>query len=204
MTILRFPAIPASLTLLACTALAGPPANAQEGDCAGHYAAIIDRQLATLTEGVDLYGELRTSGRDPDERESVLLDETFWLLRDRNRPVSTDDVAILSRALGLFTEENWDRADDRNCANDAPGQLSIFCALQQASIEVRGHYHHRRTALQEVRFVIAARSEGRDYAHRMRDYNNDPRTSFSDASSAIAEALAIVEARLAQQDECEL
>lgn len=200
---MRYSAIPASLTLLACALLASAPASARDTDCEAHYAVMIDEQLATLTEGLDLYRDIRTSGRDPDEAESALLEETFALLRDRNRPVSTEDVAILNRSLELFTEENWDREDDRNCDNDAPGQLSIFCALQQASIDVRGHYHHRRTALQEVRFVIADRSEGRDYAHRMRDYNNDPQTSYAEARSAIAEALTIVEERLAQQESCE-
>jgi hypothetical protein len=39
---------------------------------------------------------------------------------------------------------------------------------------------------------VAERSTGRDYEHRLRDYNNDPRTSLADLHSLLDEALAIM------------
>lgn len=110
--------------------------------------------------------------------------------------VDHNDVAILDRALGLLASEQvWNRADDRNCPPGA-ATVSLFCALQQASIAVLGHYEHRRVALEEVRNVIDERTAGRDYAHRLRDYNNDPTTTLADVRSAITVARARVAARM--------
>ena len=121
------------------------------------------------------------------------------LLQDRHRPVTQVDLNILDTAARyLASETEWDREDDRQC-DPSDTRRSIFCALWQASHDVTGVYEHRRTALQEVRFIIQDRSAGRDYAHRMRDYNNDPATGFEDAASVFSEARAVVSDRLARQ-----
>ena len=56
-----------------------------------------------------------------------------------------------------------------------------------------GGFHHRRPALQIVRRLVDARSVGRDYRHRLRDYNNDPRTSLADIQALFDEAIADAE-----------
>lgn len=48
----------------------------------------------------------------------------------------------------------------------------------------------RRPSLQIVRQLEDARSAGRDYSHRLRDYNNDPRTSLADIQTLFDEAIA--------------
>lgn len=170
--------------------------------CGVDYAAIKAEEIVVIDRGVRIYAQVHPDARTPEQ--VAQMEAAFALLADRERPVDQIDIAVLERALELLSSESiWNRQDDRNCADDGE-LLSIFCALQRASHDVTGEYQHRRTALQEVRFVIAERSQGREYAHRMQDYNNDPDTSFADARSALAEALAVVQARLEQQGRCEL
>lgn len=197
MCAMRFLVIPSLLALTACAT-----ASADQSECSLDYAAIKAEEMAIIDRGIQVYARVH-----PDERTEEQLAQisaAFDLLSDRERPVDTADAAILERALELFSSEAvWNREDDRDCGPD--GDLySIFCALQQASIDVIGEYQHRRTALQEVRFIIGARSEGRDYAHRMQDYNNDPRTSFAEARSTMEAALNVVRDRLELQARCEL
>lgn len=188
--------LPTLLILHASVAVPDDP----EG-CGIDYAAIQAEEIEIIDQGIRIYAEVH-----PDERsaeQAAQVEAAFDLLDDRERPVDDDDVAILERALEIFSsEQNWNREDDRECGQDGE-MVSIFCALQSASVDVTGEYLHRRTALQEVRFVIAERSEGRDYQHRMQDYNNDPRTSFADARSTMEIALEIVRERLEQQVRCE-
>ena len=69
-------------------------------------------------------------------------------------PVTVEDVRILERArVILSSETGWNRADTRECP-EGSATVSLFCALQKASVEILGKYDHRRAALQEVRFVI--------------------------------------------------
>lgn len=115
---------------------------------------------------------------------------------DRDQPVSIKDLEILDRADALLANESaWNRNDTRDCPPDAKS-LSLFCALQQASIEVLGAYDHRRAALQEVRFAIEDVTRGREFEHRLMGYNNLPETQFSDVKRILVAAKARVSARL--------
>jgi len=105
-------------------------------------------------------------------------------------PANDMDIAILRRAKALLANvQDWDRADDRRCTPGKPG-LSLYCAMRKASIDASGGFHHRRPALQIVRQLVEERSAGRDYAHRLRDYNNDPRTRLADIQMLFDEAIA--------------
>ena len=117
----------------------------------------------------------------------------------RDLPVSAQDLQILGRADQLLgAESSWNRADDRECKDDeASGKRSLFCALQAASIEVLGHYEHRRAALQEVRFAIQQVTQGREFEHRLRDFNNLPQTTLSDVHKVLQMARDRVAVRLA-------
>jgi len=116
---------------------------------------------------------------------------------DRDQPVSTIDVEILDRASALLaSESDWNRNDTRECPPGAR-TLSLFCALHEASIDVLGSYDHRRVALQEVRFAIESVSGGREFEHRLMDFNNLPTTRFVDIKQVLAIARAKVAARLA-------
>lgn len=103
-----------------------------------------------------------------------------------------DDVAIIQIALArLRTLTIWDREDDRNCANDPPGQASLFCVLASAVRERMGQYHHRQPALELVRAIIAERWRDRWDGHRLMDFNNHPRTTFDDLRAVLEEALTL-------------
>jgi len=105
-------------------------------------------------------------------------------------PPSDLDRDIVTRAASILASEAvWDRADDRQwSANDKT--WSIYCAMIRATTEVTGGFHHRRPAMAIVRQIVDTRSAGRNYQHRLRDYNNDPSTKLADVRSLFDEALA--------------
>ena len=140
-------------------------------------------------------------GRGPDVlswAQTASLPATSSDLERRDQPVTADDVRILTRAAELLKDESaWNRADDRECADDeATGKRSLFCALQKACIEVLGKYDHRRVALQEVRFAVEDATRDRDFEHRLRDFNNLPTTRLTDIQAVLKIAVERVRARL--------
>jgi len=99
------------------------------------------------------------------------------------------DAAIIRRAAEILSSDAvWNRADNRKCP-PAATTWSIYCAMEKATIEVTGGFHHRRPALEAVREIVEKRSAGRGYHHRLMDYNNDPTTHLSDVQSLFREAL---------------
>ena len=119
-------------------------------------------------------------------------------LAQQDLPVSAEDLRILARADALLKDESvWNRQDDRECQDDeAAGKRSLFCALQKACIDVLGHYEHRRAALQEVRFAVEDATRGRNFEHRLRDFNNLPETRFDDIKRVLRVATERVTSRL--------
>ena len=119
-------------------------------------------------------------------------------LEQRDRPVTNDDVRILQRADELLKDESvWNRKDDRECADDeATGRRSLFCALQKACIDVLGAYDHRRVALQEVRFAVEDATRGKDFEHRLRDFNNLSTTRLADVKKVLQVATDRLKSRL--------
>lgn len=121
-------------------------------------------------------------------------------LEQRNQPVTEDDLRILLKATEILKDESvWNRKDDRVCDDDeSNGKRSLFCALQKACIDVLGEYDHRRVALQEVRFAVQDATRGRDFEHRLRDFNNLPETKFDDMKRILGVATERVKSRLKQ------
>jgi hypothetical protein len=116
----------------------------------------------------------------------------------RGQPVTADDIRILERADALLPDEaRWNRHDTRDCP-PRQAKLSLFCALHAATVEVLGNYDHRRVALQEVRFAIEEVAGGREFEHRLMDFNNLPQTRFADIKRVLAIARERVAARLRQ------
>lgn len=109
-----------------------------------------------------------------------------------NYPLATaDDVSILRSALDrLSSSAAWDRGDDRNCANDAPGRASLFCVLQSAATTQLSRYHHAQPALDLVRRVILERWVARvNRGHAFTNFNNHPETTIEDVGDTLTEAL---------------
>jgi hypothetical protein len=89
-------------------------------------------------------------------------------------PVTEADLAIVARAIEIMESQGERNVNgDRNCDDDlASGSYSVFCALYAASIETEGVYRHRRAAIQAARDSLRERFPG-DYAHTLRDINNN-------------------------------
>jgi hypothetical protein len=105
-------------------------------------------------------------------------------------PPNDVDREILRRAaLVISSDSVWNRADNRKCPADAK-TWSIYCAVERATIEVTGGFHHRRPAMELVREIVEARSKGKSYQHRAMGYNNDPSTTLADVRSVFDEAIA--------------
>ncbi len=115
------------------------------------------------------------------------------------KPATPEDLRILDRAQTLLANENnWNRHDTRDCPAKET-RLSLFCALKAASIEVMGEYDHRLLALEEVRMAIEEVSGGREFEHRLMDFNNLPETSLADIHKVLALARGRVAAKLRKQ-----
>ena len=111
---------------------------------------------------------------------------------DTLHPVAPNDLdrEIITRAAAILSNESaWNRSDTRTCAQ-TDTKWSIYCATWRATQEVTGGFHHRRPALEVVRQIVYERSAGRNYHHRLMDYNNDPSTTLNDVQTLFAEALA--------------
>lgn len=96
-------------------------------------------------------------------------------------PVTKTDVQIVQHAHQILDSPSvWNRADTRVCLGDAK-TFSLYCALEKATNEVTGKFEHRGAVMQEARFVIDEElAKGNHYDHRLKDYNNDPKTTFVD------------------------
>lgn len=115
---------------------------------------------------------------------------------DARPPVTEVDRRIVRRARELLdSPAKWDRADNRKCPEHV-ATVSLYCALERATVDVGGKAEHRGAALQEVRFVIDEIASTRNYDHRLMDYNNDPSTSFADIQEVLRIADRIFTLRL--------
>lgn len=114
----------------------------------------------------------------------------FQLDLSQEVPPTELDRAIIERAAAILNSNSvWNRADNRKCDSSAT-QWSIYCAVYQATIDVTGGFHHRRPALELIRQLVEERTAGRNYHHRLMDYNNDPSTSLTDVKRLFNDAIA--------------
>jgi hypothetical protein len=104
------------------------------------------------------------------------------------KPNALDQKIVREAADLLSTEAVWNRADNRECPAGAT-TWSIYCAIEKATFDATGGFHHRRPALEVVREIVEERAATRAYHHRLMDYNNDPTTRLSDVRSLFKEAL---------------
>jgi hypothetical protein len=129
------------------------------------------------------------------QRQEQTSDE----LERRDQPVTGEDLRILIRANEILSSPSvWNRHDTREC-HDTDKTWSLFCALEKASREVLKEYRHREVALQEVRFAIEDVTDGREFEHRLMDYNNLPDTQFADVKRVLTIATHRVRIRLDAQ-----
>jgi hypothetical protein len=110
--------------------------------------------------------------------------------------VTKTDLQIVKRAREILNSESkWNRADNRTCPAEAK-TVSLYCALEMATVEVGGKAEHRGAALQEARFVIDEIARDRNYEHRLMNYNNDRTTTFSDIQEVLRITESLISLRL--------
>ncbi len=175
--------------------------------CDIDYAAIKAAEMIEIDSGLSVYRRFvvdELSEDDLSEEETRSLDRMQVVLDSRKRPVDRQDLMILdSAAFRLSDVLVWDRADDRKCGPQDE-TFSLYCSLYFGSMDTIGEYQHRRTALQEIRFAIEDATGGREFDHRMMDFNNLSETSFDDVKDVIRTARARVQSRLDLQSDCVL
>jgi hypothetical protein len=129
--------------------------------------------------------------------------------QDVRPAVTKTDLEIAERArILLNSESRWDRADRPHIADDPTTkcqtdakQLSLYCALERATLEVSGKFEHRGVVMQEARSVIEEVEPDweKKYHHLLVDYNNDPHTSFQDIQKVLRSTEQHIASRLKGQ-----
>jgi hypothetical protein len=118
---------------------------------------------------------------------------------DARPPVAQSDLQIVKRAQQIVNAPSkWNRSDTRACPAHAK-TFSIYCALEKATNDVSGKFEHRGAAMQEARFVVEGMAPGRNYHHRLMDYNNDPSTTFADLQEFFRRLESRISTRLKEQ-----
>ena len=179
--------------------------DASDAACDIDYAAIKLDEMVEIDNGLSIYKRFVTenlSEEDLSQEEVASLERMQAILESRERPVDQLDLSILESADAKLADESvWDRADDRKC--DAEDEIfSLYCSLFFGSKTTIGEYQHRRTAIQEVRFAIEDATGGREFDHRLMDFNNLPETSFDDVKAVIGIARNRIQAHLESQAKC--
>ena len=171
--------------------------------CSKDYPALKDREMAIIDAGSILGDTVDDLSKLKPEQRAI-VDRANTLLESRTRIADAKDVQIIDHArILLGSQRLWNRADNRQCTT-GDTKVSLFCALQFASRDVTGEYRHRRTAVEEVRLALEDATKGRQYEHRLMEFNNDPRTKLTDVWAVLTAARAKLERRLALQRTCKL
>ena len=175
--------------------------------CDIDYAAIKANEMIEIEAGLSIYTRFVLEELSEDslsEEEIASLDRMQAVLDSHERPVDRQDLMILDSANAQLSDPMvWDRDDDRTCEPEDE-TYSLYCSLYFGSMDTIGEYQHRRTAMQEVRFAIEDATEGRDFEHRLMDFNNLPETAFDDIRGVIKTATERVHDRLDLQAKCAL
>jgi hypothetical protein len=101
----------------------------------------------------------------------------------RTGPLSLADIKVVSRIRSYFNNSTqWNHHDDRSRAisycQRNPKSRTLFCALYDATVFVRGEYYSQAPASRFLFEAIAAVSP-REYQHPLTDFNNDPLVDFT-------------------------
>jgi hypothetical protein len=157
-----------------------------------HLSSLLVTLVLGSAAGRCVQGQSRPAAPRPE------ITPTSPQLEERTQPVTVEDLRILEEAEELLKDDSvWNRHDDRECQDDeAAHKRSLFCALQKACIDVLGSYDHRRVALQEVRFAVEDATRGKDFDHRLMDFNNLPETQLVDIKQVLRVAKERVTSRL--------
>ena len=95
-------------------------------------------------------------------------------------------VRVLIVAGALLPDEGaWDRSSDR--VEGPIGRFTLYGALATACKQVTDPFAHRHPALQVVRAAIEIRMPGRDWKHRLAEFNSE--AGFADVEAVLGSAI---------------
>ncbi len=109
--------------------------------------------------------------------DNLIIDNLSILFTINNNPkvpAIEQDLEIVRLAKSLLSEEkNWNKNDDRKCADDLINQkYSLYCALRLSSLEIEEKYNHRNAVLQKLRHLIKEKHPNKKWSHKLMDFNN--------------------------------
>jgi hypothetical protein len=116
----------------------------------------------------------------------------------------TADLKIIQAAnLFLSDSSKWNNADDRRCQSDiALEKYSLSCALYKASIDVTDEYDSQKAAIQLVQNETMKIEPNREvFTHQLKEWNNDPETTFEDVKTVLNESIKIIEKQLNEKSQ---
>ena len=113
--------------------------------------------------------------------------------------VGEQEFQILTRARQLLSSASvWNRSDDRVCEDSrAKKSWSLYCALDQASIDVAGVDLVVRPVMEEARAAVIEVAD-RKFNGALKDFNNLESTTYSD----IVKVFDVTERRLRTMQAC--
>lgn len=159
-------------------------------------------ELAAIEQGEQVMAEVPKAEWTEEQRSVV--EAALAIRENRTRVADRKDLEIVRRAAVIMRDTDmWNRKDDRDCERRDKG-ISLFCSLVDASRAATGIYVHRRTVIQEVRYAVEEASVGKDYEHRLRDFNNDPDFTREDMIAVLKVAEDRLSQRLLRQSACAL
>ena len=189
------------VSLLPILALTGCVATTHE-DCAVDYEAERMAELAAIEQGMQVMVDIPEAERTDEQR--AVVEAAMAIRESRERVADRKDLEIVRRAKVIMRDaDQWNREDERDCERRDQG-VSLFCSLVDASLAATGTYVHRRTVIQEVRYAVEEASVGRDYEHRLQDFNNDPDFTRADMIAVLEVAEDRLSRRLLRQAACAL
>jgi hypothetical protein len=120
---------------------------------------------------------------------------------ERPAPPTAEDLAILRLLRSYFPDSTkWNRHDARNrgitfCPR-SPTSRTMFCALYDATVAIRGDYYLGQAG-NAIQAAIRAETP-QHYQHPITEFNNDPRTTFANLKRVVDDAVGHVRDELAR------
>lgn len=130
------------------------------------------------------------------ENNKLIFSYDYWYCP----PAAKTDLEILDLSLHYLSDStHWNNNDDRKCEDDRNNScMSLYCAINIASIEIMKEYNHRNTVIQKVRFVIDDLVPNHEFEHTVKDYNNLQTTTHKDILNVLKLAKERINKELSQ------
>ena len=155
--------------------------------------------LTGATPGRVLQGPARAASRQSQETPRMTATSPELEQRDQ-RPRQTISAFSRKRPTSSKTSRCGTEPMTASAKTTKRQGRGVCSALYKGPASTCwGEYDHRRVALQEVRFAVEDATRGKDFEHRLRDFNNLPTTRLADIKAVLQVATERVKSRLKVQ-----